>query len=481
MTEKEGNSREPDARRRPSPELLHELESVDRREDDLREVLLRRGERLERLIDGAQQRGRVATVGDLRPLEELLTSMKATIDDLQATIARAEAAAVPAVPAGATEIPALASGGSGEGGTERSHAARPGSPEEPTSPGAAGDGESDSLAMPSARQPTGTGSPQGPPAAGESTADPPTFEQLAAKAREHDAESDRLRALLRDRLAMLEAEAGKADAGGKVDVDEEDAPVREKPPRKKRGAYRVTSPPMRSRQILSLQQLLNRRFAKWRVYYRVKENGVYGPETHRAARRVAYGLGLPSKQIARELTPDLRDKIRDPKLRSPQERERARRRAPWRRKLRRRHSVAADPEGSKPGAKPLLKNRVAALAGRFTPGMLNGHPGNVTPACKKFIVRAVRAGLVVTSTSDLKHAPTSYHYTKPLGRAVDVAGAQKRMERFYRRELRREGRAGNQYAELFGPGRRYVKRGQFQSGQFPGHRDHVHAAPWLAQ
>ena len=230
MTEKEGNSREPDARRRPSPELLHELESVDRREDDLREVLLRRGERLERLIDGAQQRGRVATVGDLRPLEELLTSMKATIDDLQATIARAEAAAVPAVPAGATEIPALASGGSGEGGTERSHAARPGSPEEPTSPGTASEGESDSPAMPSARQPTGTGSPQGAPAAGESTADPPTFEQLAAKAREHDAESDRLRALLRDRLAMLEAEAGKADAGGKVDVDEEDAPVREKQP-----------------------------------------------------------------------------------------------------------------------------------------------------------------------------------------------------------------------------------------------------------
>jgi lysozyme len=57
---------------------------------------------------------------------------------------------------------------------------------------------------------------------------------------------------------------------------------------------------------------------------------------------------------------------------------------------------------------------------RFKPWMLNGHPGDVTLAVKRCIVRGVNHGLVVTSTTDGTHAPTSYHYTKPLGSAVDM-------------------------------------------------------------
>lgn len=93
------------------------------------------------------------------------------------------------------------------------------------------------------------------------------------------------------------------------------------------------------------------------------------------------------------------------------------------------------------------------FAVRFHRWMLNGHAGNVTPACKRFIVRATRAGLVVTSTTGGAHAATSYHYS---GRAVDVglpgpligtAKGKRRMVRFQRAEARHPSR----FLELFGP------------------------------
>jgi hypothetical protein len=57
---------------------------------------------------------------------------------------------------------------------------------------------------------------------------------------------------------------------------------------------------------------------------------------------------------------------------------------------------------------------------RFKPWMLNGHPADVTWAVKRCIVRGVNAGLYTTSTTDGVHSKTSYHYTKPLGKAVDM-------------------------------------------------------------
>jgi hypothetical protein len=104
------------------------------------------------------------------------------------------------------------------------------------------------------------------------------------------------------------------------------------------------------------------------------------------------------------------------------------------------------------------------LALRFHPKMLNGHPGNITPAAKKMVVRAVRAGLIVTSTTDGKHAPGSYHYTKP-GEAVDfgLPGSLVGTERGRRRLVnfqRKEARKPARFSELFGPDNRAnVKNG----------------------
>src|SRR3954469_23231572 len=59
----------------------------------------------------------------------------------------------------------------------------------------------------------------------------------------------------------------------------------------------------------------------------------------------------------------------------------------------------------------------------FQPWMLNGHPGNISEECKRAIVRGVRAGLVVTATTDGNHSATSLHYSRNtasgLGEAVD--------------------------------------------------------------
>jgi hypothetical protein len=132
-----------------------------------------------------------------------------------------------------------------------------------------------------------------------------------------------------------------------------------------------------------------------------------------------------------------------------------------------------------------LSLQAKAKLGRWDNRMLNAHPGNVTPAVKRFIRRGVAAGLVCTATTNGTHAQGSYHYQRwhGKGRAADLAAAMTRiglwrMKRFYRREYRREkaGR-GTQYMELFGPGAHYVKNGQRLPGQFPGHTDHVHGAP----
>jgi hypothetical protein len=101
---------------------------------------------------------------------------------------------------------------------------------------------------------------------------------------------------------------------------------------------------------------------------------------------------------------------------------------------------------------------------KFKPWMLNGHPGNITRACKRAIVRAVNHGLVVTSTTDGAHAATSWHAPRRLpptfrkvGRAVDVGtdssvvgkAARERKIDFQHSELKRSETHG--YRELLGP------------------------------
>jgi hypothetical protein len=66
---------------------------------------------------------------------------------------------------------------------------------------------------------------------------------------------------------------------------------------------------------------------------------------------------------------------------------------------------------------------------RFRESMLRGHPSNVTRAVKRVVVHGDRHQLVVTSTTDGGHARTSFHFTKPRGRAVDLGNLRRREQR----------------------------------------------------
>lgn len=130
-----------------------------------------------------------------------------------------------------------------------------------------------------------------------------------------------------------------------------------------------------------------------------------------------------------------------------------------------------------------LKHRLEALLDQKRPKPdFNGHPANVSKACRQFIRRANQAGLYVTATTDGVHSPTSYHYR---GLAVDVAAPMTadgivKMRTFQADEVRR---GSVKYNELFGPnnelfvknGVRYtIREGDPLENQ---HDNHVHGAP----
>lgn len=126
-----------------------------------------------------------------------------------------------------------------------------------------------------------------------------------------------------------------------------------------------------------------------------------------------------------------------------------------------------------------LARRVRNKRNGFQPWMLNGHPGNVSLAVKRVIVRGVQAGLVVTSTTDGRsHSRNSYHYRNP-GEAVDMAGPYRKMVTFQLQEARDSGR----WKELIGPlnyptvkhGVRWTQREGTPLEN--SHDNHIHAAP----
>ena len=175
----------------------------------------------------------------------------------------------------------------------------------------------------------------GAPAAG--------FDELAAQIRQHGAESDRLRTLLRDRLGELKA-ADNGHNGHHDHEDDQDLAVVKDEPR----TFRLTSPPMSGRDVKTFQRALNERYATWKIDKRVREDGRYEAKTKRAAHQVAYGLGIEGKDDVGPLTPGLRALIRNPSRRTAEQLDRARRRRPWLRKLREQH--VGDTPGAAPGA-----------------------------------------------------------------------------------------------------------------------------------
>jgi hypothetical protein len=132
---------------------------------------------------------------------------------------------------------------------------------------------------------------------------------------------------------------------------------------------------------------------------------------------------------------------------------------------------------------------------RFRKHMLNGHPGNVSRAVKRAIVRGVNAGLVVTSTTDGVHSPTSLHSPSgPLrrGRAVDLGlrpsevgtiEGRRKLRAHQRSEFRRFRSNPTRFRELIGPvNDRVVLRARHAplpegSGLEDQHDDHLHVAP----
>jgi tellurite resistance protein len=76
--------------------------------------------------------------------------------------------------------------------------------------------------------------------------------------------------------------------------------------------FRVREPAMKGDDVLALQRVLNERSKRWKINLRIDEDREYGPETRKAVRRIAHGLGIAKAEYAHGVTPELRRKIRDP-------------------------------------------------------------------------------------------------------------------------------------------------------------------------
>ena len=109
------------------------------------------------------------------------------------------------------------------------------------------------------------------------------------------------------------------------------------PDTRKARVFRVKSPEMKGKDIKAFQRVINERYKRWGVETRVEADGEYGTLTRLAAREIAFGLGLAEKHYKHGMTPEVREKLRDPGKRTRPEIARAERRREWRRRLKKRH------------------------------------------------------------------------------------------------------------------------------------------------
>jgi hypothetical protein len=219
--------------------------------------------------------------------------------------------------------------------------------------------------------------------------------------------------------------------------------------------FRVMTPEIRGPEVKRLQRAINKRLAAWRVDKRLKVDGRYGPDTHRTARRVARGLGIPNEK---GITPAVQAMIINPDKRTPEMKARAKTRKAYRQKLRKLHAT--------PPVQALLR----------------GHRPPRSAYLLRAIARAHKLGLVVTSTNDGGHAPTSWHYQNLavdfgiVPGSMSLAEKQRRLIRF-QRELAKD---APKLLELFGPDKKAVVKngrpGVMSPALAADHEDHVHLA-----
>ena len=132
--------------------------------------------------------------------------------------------------------------------------------------------------------------------------------------------------------------------------------------------FRMTEPElMAGSDVKAFQHLLNQRLAAWGIAERVAEDGVYGIDTRHAAHQVALGLGLAPAEYAKGMTPAVRQLMRAPSRRSPEQLKRAASRRAWVAKLRKSTRRAKGVNGAK-GAKVASGRYPLAVHGRFLGG-----------------------------------------------------------------------------------------------------------------
>ena len=134
---------------------------------------------------------------------------------------------------------------------------------------------------------------------------------------------------------------------------------------------RMTEPKlMAGSDVKAFQHLLNHRFAQWGIAERVAEDGVYGIDTRHAAHQVALGLGLAPAEYAKGMTPAVRELMRAPSRRTPEQLKRAASRRTWLAKLRKNSRGAKGAKGATAakGAKVASGRYPLAVRGRFLGG-----------------------------------------------------------------------------------------------------------------
>ena len=97
---------------------------------------------------------------------------------------------------------------------------------------------------------------------------------------------------------------------------------------------RTLRPVMKGDDVKTLQRVLNKRLARWHVPLVLDVDGEFGPDTRRAARQVAHGLGLASAEYEHGITPAAQAVIQKPSLRTAGQKARYAKRAAFRKKLR---------------------------------------------------------------------------------------------------------------------------------------------------